>query len=188
MTRAPGPTLTTQRLILRPPDLADVGPWSEFMGSQASSFIGGPVPRLRGWGSLMSGAGEWALRGFGMFSVVERESGRWVGRVGPVHPEGWPGTEVGWAIIPQAQGQGYAFEAAVASMQWVVEELGWTDIIHTIHPDNFISQRLARKLGSTNSGIGRLPPPNEDHSVDIWRQSAAQWRAGGLAADRKSHA
>src|SRR5204863_8411831 len=103
MKRAPGPTLTTARLVLRPPDLDDVGPWSAFMGSDASSFIGGPIPPLRGWGSLVSGAGDWALRGFGMFSVVERDSGRFVGRVGPVFPEGWPGTEVGWAIFPEAQ-------------------------------------------------------------------------------------
>jgi RimJ/RimL family protein N-acetyltransferase len=180
MSRAPGPTLTTERLILRPPDLADVRPWSEFMGDDASSFIGGPIPLLRGWSSLMSGAGEWAVSGYGMFSVVERACGEFIGRVGPLRPEGWPGNEVGWAIFPSAQGKGYAFEAAVAAMEWTIETLGWTDVIHTIHPDNFISQRLAKKLGSINTGVGKLPPPNEDHSVDIWRQTAAQWRDNRL--------
>ena len=101
--RAPGPTLETERLILRPPELADVDPWMAFMGSDASANIGGPVPALRAWGSLMMGAGDWALRGYGMFSVVEKASGACIGRVGPVHYEGWPGTEVGWAIIPVAQ-------------------------------------------------------------------------------------
>ena len=176
-----GPTLTTERLILRPPQRSDVEPWAQFMGSEASSFIGGPVPRLRAWSGLMSGAGDWALRGFGMFSVVEKASGEWVGRVGPVQYEGWPGTEVGWAIIPAVQGKGYAVEAAIACMDFVVEDLGWTDIIHTIRPDNFISQRVAKRLGSFNRGPGRLPEPNDGLSIDIWGQSASDWRAGPLS-------
>lgn len=177
VTIAPGPQLTTMRLTLRPPALEDLNPWQDFMASEASSFIGGPVPRIRGWSTLMSGAGNWTLQGFGMFSVVVRDSGTWIGRVGPVYYDGWPGTEVGWAIIPSAQGKGYAYEAAVAAMDWAVENLGWTDIIHSIHPDNVISQRLALKLGSANRGPGKLPPPNEDKSIEIWGQSAAQWRA-----------
>jgi RimJ/RimL family protein N-acetyltransferase len=175
--RAPGPTLETERLLLRPPELADVDPWIAFMGSDASANIGGPVPALRGWGSLMMGAGDWACRGYGMFSVVEKASGDWIGRVGPVHYEGWPGTEVGWAIIPVAQGKGYSVEAAIACMDWVVDHLGWTEIIHTIRPDNFISQRVAKRLGSVNQGPGKLPAPAEDLAVDIWGQSAADWRA-----------
>jgi len=176
-----GPSLTTERLILRPPERGDVEPWAQFMGSEASSFIGGPVPRIRGWGSLMSGAGDWVMRGFGMFSVIEKASGAWVGRVGPVHVPDWPGTEVGWAIIPAAQGKGYAMEAAIACMDWVVDELGWTDIIHTIQPDNFISQRVARRLGSVNRGPGRLPEPNQALSIDIWGQTAEDWRSGRLS-------
>jgi RimJ/RimL family protein N-acetyltransferase len=113
----------------------------------------------------------------GPFPFIERATGRWVGRVGPLDVEGWPGTEVGWAIVPAAQGRGYAYEAAVASMDFVVDRLGWTDIIHTIHPDNVISQKLAAKLGSVNTGAGKLPPPNEAHPIEIWRQSAAAWRA-----------
>lgn len=179
MSQAPGPTLHTARLILRPTALEDVGPWTAFMTSEASSFIGGPVAPLRGWSSLMSGAGDWATRGFGMFSVMEKDSGRFAGRVGAVMPDGWPGSEVGWAIFPEFQGRGYAFEAAAASVQWVFDALGWSEVIHTISPDNFISQRVAKKLGSVNDGLGKLPPPNEDHPVDIWRQSAADWRARG---------
>ena len=184
MSQAPGPTLQTERLILRPPDLADVDTWAQFMGSEAASFIGGPMPPLRAWAGLMYGAGDWALRGFGMFSVIERASGKFIGRIGPIHPEGWPGPEVGWSIVPAAQGKGYALEAAVAAMEWAVEHLGWTDIIHTIHPDNVTSQGVARKLGSTNRGPGELPAPYEGHPVEIWGQSADQWRrnrAGLLA-------
>jgi hypothetical protein len=37
-------------------------------------------------------AGAWAMQGFAMLSVIEKATGRWVGRAGPWQPEGWPGT------------------------------------------------------------------------------------------------
>ncbi len=118
-------------------------------------------------------AGSWALHGFGMFSVIEKASGRWIGRVGPWRPEGWPGTEIGWGLLTGAQGQGYAVEAATASIDWAVDHLGWDDVIHTIDPANLASIGLAQRLGSTNRGPGRLPAPYEDRAIDVWGQSAA---------------
>ncbi|MFN3230048.1 MAG: N-acetyltransferase, partial [Asticcacaulis sp.] len=54
--------------------------------------------------------------------------------------------------------------------------LGWTDVIHTIAPDNLGSQAVARKLGSVNRGPGKLPAPYETLVVDIWGQTAEEWR------------
>ena len=73
-------------------------------------------------------------------------------------------------------GKGYALEAAVASMDYAVDVLGWDDIIHTIDPANIASAKLAARIGSTNRGPGRLPPPFEASRVDIWGQTAAEWR------------
>lgn len=106
-----------------------------------------------------------------MFSVIDKATGRWIGRVGPWRPEGWPGPEIGWAIVRDCWGHGYATEAAAATIDWAFATLEWTEIIHTISPDNIISQRVARKLGSCNRGPGRLPPPYESQAVDIWGQS-----------------
>lgn len=143
---------------------------------EATRYIGGVADREVCWRQLMTMIGSWHALGFAMFSVIERGSGRWVGRVGPWQPEGWPGTEVGWAVVRDQWGKGYAVEAAIASMDWVVDALGWTDIIHTIAPDNVASQRVAEKLGSRNRGPGRLPPPFADHPVDVWGQTAEEWR------------
>src|SRR5690606_16681110 len=114
--------------------------------------------------------------GFSFFSVFERDSGQWVGRVGPWQPEGWPGTEVGYSLARAAWGKGYATEAAAACIDWAVDTLGWSDIIQTIAPDNTASQGVARRLGATLRGPGQLPAPYENHPVEIWGQSAAQWR------------
>jgi RimJ/RimL family protein N-acetyltransferase len=175
---APGPTLTTARLILRPTAREDFDGWAELMADEENSgFIGGPQERPAAWRGMMSMAGAWALEGYAMFSVLDKETGEWLGRIGPWVPEGWPGTEVGWALLKKAWGKGYAVEAAEATIDWAFDTLGWTEVIHTIDPANTASQLVARKLGSTNRGPSRLPPPFEDEPVDAWGQTKAQWKA-----------
>ena len=115
--------------------------------------------------------------GVGMFSLIERETGLWLGRIGPWTPLGWPGTEVGWGLHPDAQGKGYGVEAATAAIDYAFDVLDWTEVIHCIDPDNTPSQRLAERLGSRNLGPTKLPPPFDAVSVDRWGQSREQWRA-----------
>src|SRR6188768_2340194 len=153
-----GQTLETERLILRPPREEDLGGWAELMGDEeASRFIGGPLARPAAWRGMATMAGSWTLKGFGMFSVIEKASGRWLGRVGPWQPEGWPGTEVGWSLVRRAWGQGYAYESAEAAIDWAFDALGWTEVVHVIASDNTRSQALAARLGSANSGPTRMP-------------------------------
>lgn len=175
---APGPTLETERLILRPTALADFPRWAEMMADpEAARFIGGAQAAPAAWRGLMTMAGAWALTGVAMFSVIEKATGLWVGRLGPWTPEGWPGTEVGWGLHPDAQGKGYGAEGAAATLDYAFDVLGWTEVIHCIDPDNVPSQRLAERLGSTNLGPTKLPPPFEDAPVDRWGQTRDQWRA-----------
>ncbi len=172
------PILETERLILRPPRLEDLDAWAEFyQDADAVKFIGGAVPKSVSWRSLCTAAGSWALQGFSMFSVIEKSSGRWVGRIGAHHPYDWPGTEVGWAVVRDCWGKGYAYEAASASMDFAVDQLGWDEVIHCIDPENHASRRLAERLGSTILRQATMPPPVETHLVDIWGQTAVQWRA-----------
>jgi RimJ/RimL family protein N-acetyltransferase len=171
-------TLETPRLILRPTRPEDFEPWAAFMADgEASKFIGGPQPRSTAWRGFMSMAGSWAMNGQAMFSVVEKSSGDWIGRVGPWVPDGWPGNEVGWGLVRAAWGKGYAAEAAVASIDWVFDHLGWTEVIHCIDPENLPSQVLAARLGSVNQGRGLLPAPFEAYPVDIWGQTREAWRS-----------
>lgn len=174
-----GPTLTTERLILRPPAAEDFPAVCEFMADPVTKFIGGPqTPELswRGWASI---AGSWVINGYSFFSVIERDTGAWVGRVGPWQPLGWPGPEVGWGIVSAAQGKGYAQEAAAASIDWAFDNLGWDDVIHTIDPENIPSIGVAKALGAVNRGPGKLPVPLDHFRVDVWGQTRAHWKARG---------
>ena len=171
------PVLHTARLLLRLPVESDLDGWAAFMSDEtAMRFLGGCQPRAAAWQRMAAARGSWALRGHGYLSVIERASGRWIGRVGPLRPEGWPGTEVGWGLLPEVWGRGYATEAATAAIDLAVETLGWTDIIHVISPENTTSAAVAARLGSRNRGPGRLPAPYDDARVDLWGQSAVEWR------------
>jgi RimJ/RimL family protein N-acetyltransferase len=168
--------LRTERLILRRPRLEDLDAWAEMMADETvARHIGGVKPPSLVWRDLMCMAGAWQLAGFAMFSVIERSSGRWIGRLGPWRPFGWPGTEIGWAIVRPCWGCGYATEGASAAADWAFEHLGWTEMIHSIAPDNAASQAVARKLGSSNRGPGKLPAPLDGLAVDIWGQTRAEW-------------
>ncbi len=172
------PRLHTSRLTLRPPETQDFEPWAAFMADAATAeFLGGVQPRATAWRGFMTMAGAWSLQRFAMFSVIENSTGRWIGRVGPWYPDGWPGTEIGWGIVHDCWGRGYATEAATAAIDWAIDTLGWTDIIHVIEPRNPASQAVARKLGSRNRGRGSLPPPSADVVVDLWGQTATDWRS-----------
>ncbi len=172
-----GPTLETDRLILRPPSPDDFDAWAAFAADEeANRYLGGAQPREIAWRTMCVMTGAWVVRGYSMFSVIEKETGLWVGRLGPWRPEGWPGTEVGWGVIRERWGRGYAVEGAAAAIDWAFGHLGWTEVIHTIDPGNTNSQNVARKLGSSILRHAVLPPPLND-SVDVWGQSREQWRA-----------
>lgn len=170
--------IETERLILRPPRAEDLDGWEAFyQDEEAARFLGGVMPRAAAWRLFAVTAGCWWLQGYGMFSVIERSTGRWIGRLGAHTPEGWPGTEVGWSLLSDCWGKGYATEGAAAVMDWVFDHLGWTEVVHCIAPDNLASAKVARRLGSSLRGPGKLPPPLHDKPIDIWGQTREEWRA-----------
>lgn len=169
--------IETERLILRPPKEEDFEGWAEMMDDEESSrFIGGRVGRAAAWRGMAGMAGSWFLKGFGMFSVLERSTGNWVGRLGPWQPEGWLGPEIGWGLKRSAWGKGYASEGASAAIEWAFDRLGWTEVIHSIDPLNAGSIAVAKRLGSYKKGSGTLPPPFEPLEVEIWGQTREEWR------------
>ena len=170
--------IETPRLLLRPTAAEDFEGWAAFMADEETArFVGGVQPRASAWRSMATMAGSWSLLGFGMFSVIEKTTGHWVGRLGPWMPEGWPGTEVGWGLVRAAQGRGYGVEGATAAIDWAFDNLGWSEVIHCIDAANRPSQQLAQRLGSRVLRHANLPPPFETLEVEVWGQSREEWRS-----------
>jgi RimJ/RimL family protein N-acetyltransferase len=172
-----GPTLETERLILRPPAAEDFEAFAAFSADERTAkFVGGVMARTVAWRAWCTIAGAWPLYGFSMFSVIEKQSGLWVGRVGPWQPEGWPGTEVGWGIALDAQRKGYGKEAAAATIDWAFDALGWTEVIHCIDPLNAPSIALAHSLGSALLRRDVPAPAPLEVRWDLYGQTRAQWQ------------
>ncbi len=173
-----GPFLMTERLILRPPSAEDFEGWAAFhANAETMRFLGGVQARAEAWRGLCTMSGAWAIKGFAMFSLLRRDTGQWIGRVGPWQPEGWPGAEIGWGILQEHTGQGFAQEAAIASIDYAFDVLRWDKIIHTIDPENIASIALAKRLGSVNLGPTKLPAPYDNFRVDAYGQNRDEWKA-----------
>ena len=156
MSAAPAPILETERLLLRLPEGRDFDAWAAFSADEETMrHLGGAQERAVAWRGMCTMTGAWTVRGFSMFSVIEKASGRWVGRLGPWQPEGWPGTEVGWGLSRDAWGKGYATEAALAAHEWFDRERGRQRSVCIIDPPNTASIRVAGKLGYR--AIGERP-------------------------------
>jgi RimJ/RimL family protein N-acetyltransferase len=139
--------IETERLLLRPLARADV---DEFVALHADPEVARFVRRFErpeAEDRLRLVEREWAERGHGMLAVLDRLSGRFLGRVGLKY---WPQldeTEVGWVLRRDAWGQGYATEAARACLDWGFGNLAIPYLTAMIHPDNAASIRVARRLG-----------------------------------------
>ncbi|MFN3971295.1 MAG: GNAT family N-acetyltransferase [Gemmobacter sp.] len=141
------PHLSTGDLTLRAPILADFEHRAAFYASDRSVCEGGPLTRVQAWRVWASEVGQWPLMGYGPFSVDHR--GGYAGEVGIYHPADYPEPELGWFVLPEAEGRGIAAEAARAVMGWARATFGWDHLVNIIDPRNTRSIALALRLGGT---------------------------------------
>lgn len=163
VTLSDTPVLTTERLVLRAPQAGDWPAWRGFAASGRSRHIlDGRTDAGFAWRVFGHALGHWVLREYGMFVLSLRKGGGPIGMVGPWFPEGWPEHELGWTIwTAEAEGRGYAFEAARATLDFARATLGWTEVVSYIDPDNARSVALAERLGARRDADAAFPYPDE---------------------------
>jgi RimJ/RimL family protein N-acetyltransferase len=141
--------LTTPRLVLRRWREDDLDEYAKLVADpDVNRYLGGPTDRASAWRQIAIFIGHRELRGWTSSAVVERSSGRLVGRGGLWAPEGWPGIEIGWILHPSVWGRGYATEFGRAVRDQAFGVLGIRHLIWLVHPDNAASLRVAEKLGA----------------------------------------
>lgn len=142
------PQLETERLMMRGFLARDLGPLVGMCADEETMrYLGGPRQHVDVAQRHASMVGHWVLKGYGMWAVIEKASGDFVGRVGLIDFEGWPQLEVGWLIGRDWWGRGYAPEAARAAAHWAFQNLECKELCSLIHPDNQSSARVAEKIG-----------------------------------------
>lgn len=151
----PVPVLETERLRLRAHSVDDFEAcltlWSD---PDVTRFIGGrPSTREEVWSRILRYAGHWVLLAYGYWVIEDKATGRLVGETGfadfkrAIEPslDGMP--EIGWVLMPSAQGRGYATEAVRAVVSWGDGHFGETATVCLIAPENLPSIRVAEKCG-----------------------------------------
>jgi len=163
------PTLQTERLTLGPATMIHFEAFAGFVTTEHSRFLGGPSAaeeaREDAWQSVTSHAGQWTLRGYGIFWVNETASGEPVGRVGLYHPDWLPEPELAWVIYEPFTRRGYAVEAAGAARDWAAGQ-GIGPLWSLIDPANAASEGVARRLGARLEGTHAY---RSGKTVNIWR-------------------
>jgi len=144
--------LETARLRLRPLAMSDVDALNAIQSDpHHMRFYPHPfsLDESREWIEKMRERYE--RDGFALLAVEDRETGEFLGNVGPVvqHVDDVDEVELGWSITPARARQGIATEAAFACREWVLATLPVDYVISLILPDNTPSRGVAENLGMT---------------------------------------
>lgn len=94
----------------------------------------------------------YAFYGYGMWTILEKESGAVVGRAGIFWREGYDVPELGFVIGVPWQGKGYAYEVCEAILLYAKEELAMDRMQALVRTGNEKSLRLCEKLGFVQEG------------------------------------
>ena len=111
--------------------------------------------------------------GFGMFAVIERASGEWLGMAGLVNRDGLDHVDVGYAFLPAARGRGYAIEAVRAVLAWAAAR-DIAPIVAIVSPGNARSIAVLDKVGMVPDRRVRLPSADHDVILYIPRDTEAK--------------
>lgn len=85
--------------------------------------------------------------GYGLWTVVLKESGRVIGRAGLSVREGYELPELGFVIETFYQKQGYGLEVCIAILKYAREELFFDKVQALVKEKNLASKRLLNRLG-----------------------------------------
>lgn len=99
--------------------------------------------------------------GFGLWLVELKVTAQPIGLCGLLRRDSHPDVEIGFALLPEARGQGYAFEAAAATVHVALNTLALTRLVAITAPGNAASIRLLERLGLKYERMVRFTPEGE---------------------------
>jgi RimJ/RimL family protein N-acetyltransferase len=139
--------LETDRLVLRPLNVSDLDDVAAMHAMPGVIRTMGTFRRPATMSRLEQNEDEWRERGYGLMAIIERATGRFLGRSGLKYWPQFDETEVGWVLRPDVWGNGFATEAGGACIEWGLGSLDLPYLTALIRPDNDRSIRVAERLG-----------------------------------------
>ena len=144
------PTIETERLMLRQFRAGDFDEYAALCADpEVMRYLGDGKTKTRAeaWMHMAALLGHWELRGYGLWAVEEKATGRLAGRIGLLNLEGWPQMELAWTLVRSRWGLGFATEGARAAMDYAFSVMKADHLISMIVPENAASIRVAERIG-----------------------------------------
>jgi len=94
--------------------------------------------------------------GFGFWAVERKSDGRLLGMCGLIKRDTLLEADVGYALMPDFRGHGYAREAAAACVRYAFDVLGMAEVWGITGPSNAASAAVLQQCGLRDVGITRL--------------------------------
>ncbi len=149
--------LETERLKFRQWTLNDFETIARFFSEEEDTrFVGGVKKPEEAWRLMATYVGHYELFGYSYLAITEKVSGNLIGTVGLWNSKPWPEPELGYWLLPQAQGKGYGVEAGLAVKDFALNEANLSSLVSYIDPKNEPSKKLALKLGARLDGTIEL--------------------------------
>lgn len=157
--------IRTERLLLRPWKEADLEPWSAMNADpEVRRYLGDLMTREQSDGSVATFQAEFEERGYGWWAVEVVATGSFAGFAGLDQVEDdmpFSGVEIGWRLARDAWGNGYATEAARATLRFGFDVLALPEIMAVTTSGNQRSRAVMRRIGMTHDPAEDF----DDHSV-----------------------
>ncbi len=167
------PVLVTERLTLRAPRATDFDVYATIFMSDRAVHMDGPYDRQGAWADFTQAAAGWLLRGIGLWTMQRRADAAVVGFGFFWQEYGDPEPEIGWVLTADAEGNGYATEAARAMLPYALAQFGPGGFVSYIDPANTASARVADRLGARRDPAAEASRGDGCH---IWRHGSPEAR------------
>jgi RimJ/RimL family protein N-acetyltransferase len=141
--------LRTERLLMRPPEDADLEDLVALHDDPAMVRVFGDTTREEMVDWIAIARRDWEERGHGRVVIRDREDGAFLGRTGLRFWPEFGEVELGWSLAAAARGRGIATEAGRAWLDWGFRELDLPYFTSMIDPWNTASIAVAERLGMT---------------------------------------
>lgn len=177
--------LTTDRLLLRNWRDSDRAPFAA-LNADPAVMEHFPAPQTREQSDALIDRNLPLIeeRGWGLWALEVRETGEFIGFTGLSVPSFdahfMPAVEIGWRLVKDAWGNGYASEAARAALEHGFGPAGLDEIVSFTAIPNVPSQRVMQRIGMVQDGEFDHPRLPDGHRLQrhvLYRISRAQWEA-----------
>jgi RimJ/RimL family protein N-acetyltransferase len=181
-----GPTLRTERLILRPWRPEDLEPFAALNSDdRVTRTLAGSIDRAASDAMAARFSESFSRHGFGYWAVEVPGTAPFIGALGLSVPgfdaPFMPAVEIGWRLAFDHWGKGYATEGARAALDYGFNAAGLAEIVSFTAAGNTRSRAVMERLGMRTDPKDdfdhvRLGPDHPLYHHVLYRLRRADWR------------